>query len=153
MSNLIEKIKADILVARKAKEKGKVTLLSTVLGEIVNQTNSPNTNPKNLPIEEMAIQVINKFIKNNKETIKILRDKCKTSLVVVPETENLILSDYLPKQMSEWELKATIQDIITEQELTSPKQMGLIMKTLKEHHNGLYDGKLASQLAKQELIK
>jgi uncharacterized protein len=149
MTSLIEQIKKDFMAARLVGEKEKSLLLSTVYGEIIHNESSKKLNPNGLPMEEITLKVLNTFVKNNKETIELLK---KTNLSPVAlETENVILEVYLPKQLSEAELVAAIAAIITGVEATSPKDMGKVMKELKKGYGGMYDGKLASKIVREEL--
>jgi uncharacterized protein len=144
--NLIAQIQKDMIVAKKEKMKHKALLLSTVYGEASaigkNKANRQST-------DEEVIKVITKFIKNNNETITILKKSNKDFLN--QETENMYLEEYLPKQLTEDELTDIIKAIIVESGATSPKQMGLVMKELKAASGGLYDGKMASTIVRKEL--
>ena len=151
-TSLIEKIKTNMMLAKREPEGKKLSLLlSTLYGECVHAHTSKKLNPNKMSLEEVTIKTITKFVKNNNETIALLK-KVKKDFSS-QESENVILEAYLPKQMTTEELTKVIVDIISSLGATSPKQMGLIMKTLKEAHSGLYDGKMASKIVKQELIK
>ena len=64
-----------------------------------------------------------------------------------------VADEFLPKTMTENELKVTIESIITNlgQE-KSPKLMGAIMKVLKTDYKDLYDGRMASKIVKESLV-
>lgn len=131
---LINKIKEDNLVARKAHDSAKASLLTTLLGEAeMIGKNDGNRQTTDAEVQE----VIQKFVKNNKLTIAALKDIGAEQF----HKENEILSEYLPKMLSEEELKVVILSYGT-------KNMGEIMKQLKANHAGMYDGQLASKIAK-----
>ena len=128
---LINKIKSDALIARKARQTDTATLLTTLYSEASmvgkNAGNREST-------DQEVLQVIEKFIKNANE-IKVL-------------------SKYLPKKMSYEELGHVIRGIIKGLTLTkdkSPKLMGEVMGMLKILHGGTYDGKVASEIVKKGL--
>lgn len=139
---LLEQIKADQLQARIAADKAKASILTTLIGEAEmvgkNDGNRDTT-------DQEVIATIKKFIKNIDETI-----------AVAGSTETLVaekdaLQVYLPRQLTEPELRVTIGNIIVTQGLSGPKAMGQLMGELKKNHAGSYDGALASRLVKELL--
>ena len=84
--------------------------------------------------------MIKKFIKNLDETI-LANLKLPNTNTALLDREKEILEVYLPKQLSKEELTEIIKSLNT-------KNMGDIMKNLKENHAGLYDGKMASEIVK-----
>ena len=144
---LLEKIKQDNIAARKAKDTVKSALLTTLVSEISNigknDGNRETTEPE-------SIAVVKKFIKGVDETLKALEFSSNTRVLVAIE-EKKILESYLPTQLSEIELTAVVDQIISTLADRSPKQMGVVMKRLKEMHDGRYDGKIASGIIKSRL--
>lgn len=140
---LIEKIRADLLVARKARETVTANSLTALVGEAVmvgkNAGNREST-------DEEVIATVRKFLKNLEETKRNLVAHGKDTAVC--EEEIKILGQYLPQQMSADDLKSAITAIVAE---TAGANMGVVMKVLKERYAGLYDGKLASEVVKQVL--
>lgn len=134
---LIDTIKADMITAKKAGQKSKDSLLNTLYAEAVaigkNAGNRPTTD-----IE--VVKVIKKFINGLEETLKVLPLTKQD-----PFLEEIdILSAYLPRQLT----REQLEDIISVKH-TEGKNLGEIMKYLKETHDGLYDGKVASEIAKK----
>lgn len=93
---IVERIKADQVTARKESDKFKATLLTTVLGEIERL-------PTKQPTEQEVSKVVQKMVKSIKET----QD-------VSPSDNNLleidILSEYLPKLLTEEQITSIIGD-------------------------------------------
>lgn len=146
MSTLIEQIKADQLVARKDHLAVHATLLTTLIGE----AEMVGKNKRNgAPTDEEVQAVVTKFVKGNTETLAQLPSD--DSRVGTLQFENDILSVYLPTQMSDDVLRNAIATIGNELGLHSPKDMGMVMKALKERHGGSYDGKTASVIVKEYL--
>ena len=149
--SLVEKIKTDSLEARKAKDSLRATLLTTLYSEVVN-VGKNNGNRDTTDAE--AIAVVKKFLKGVEETINALKDPMTAELAARYDTaqaEKLVLETYLPKQLSEAELKVAIADLIGALPEKNPKQMGVLMKQMKERYEGQYDGQLASKLIKEAL--
>jgi len=92
--------------------------------------------------DEEVIAVIKKNIAGAEECLKVAQHKEKY------EFEIEVLSTLLPKQLTEEELKAKVNELITE----DVKNLGLIMKHFKEKYAGLYDGNKLSGIVKQELF-
>ena len=98
---LKEKINADYMTAFKAKNTVAKNLLSVIKGEI--QTIEKNIGVENLPDEEV-IKILNKSVKSLKET--------QTKFPSIQTAEELfIIESYLPKQMSEEEIRNKIVEL------------------------------------------
>ena len=142
----LKKIKKEQLQARKSKDKFKASILTTLISEIEivgkNKRNGETS-------EEEAIKVIEKFKKNAEST----KDLMIENDALDEEIENKyweieLYKEYLPKQLSEDELRNIIKDIIDHD---SDINIGKVMGFLKKQYNGQYDGKLASKLVKELL--
>jgi uncharacterized protein YqeY len=139
-----KRIESDFMTAFKSRNTEVKTLLGTVKGEM-------QTLKKNLMVEslsdEKSIELLNKFAKNIKETLKILTsdgtaDKIKEELAF----ELVVIESYLPKQMSEDEIKSKLDEVIA----SGATNIGAIMKAFA----GLpVDKKILSEIAKTKMVK
>ena len=145
--SLVEQIKTDSLNARKAKDGLKATLLTTLYSEVAN-VGKNNGNRDTTDAE--AVAVVKKFLKGVDETLVALKATTDPRLDVAL-AEKSVLETYLPKQLSEAELKVAIADLIDALPEKNPKQMGVLMKQMKKRYEGQYDGQLASKLIKEAL--
>jgi len=148
---VIEQIRADQIAARKAKDVVKVTLLSTLLGEIV-MVGKNNGNRETTDAE--AISVIKKFKKNIQDTILCITPSNNVAAfekITELLDEEKLYDSYLPQQLSEQELKQNIALFLLADE-NCTYTIKDVMFYLKENYAGLYDGKTASKLA-NELLK
>jgi len=146
---LINQIKSDALIARKARQTNTATLLTTLYSEasIVgkNAGNREST-------DQEVLQVIEKFIKGANEVRNILLKNNKNASHV--DNEIKVLSKYLPQKMSYNELENVVRDIIEAlKDINSEVQIGKVMSVLKNSYGGTYDGKMASEIIKKELVK
>jgi len=147
---LLEQIKSDSLIARKARQTDTAALLITLYSE-ASMVGKNAGNRESIDAE--VLQVIEKFVKNANEVKDILLKNNKDANHV--ENEILVLSKYLPKKMGYEELGHIIRGIIkglTVTEDKSPKLMGEVMGMLKLLHGGEYDGKMASEIVKKGLV-
>lgn len=133
--NLIERISADQLEARKSRNTVKSQLLTTLIGEAsMKGKNDGNRASTDSEVED----VIRSFLKNVRTNLDIATSRHDRSWFDELEQEREILESYLPKQMTAEEISEKIQNL--------DKNKGLIMKHLKENFNGLYDGRVAAQV-------
>jgi len=144
--SLILQIKKDQLQARKNSQTAEATLLTTLLGEAAmigkNAGNRETT-------DEEVVAVIKKFVKNNTELMGYA--EAESNAYLSAKDENALLSQYLPSQMTEDELREAVQSRIIALDEISPKLMGSVMKWLKDNYAGQYDGGLASKVVKELL--
>ena len=140
--SLLETIKKDLIEARKAKN----MLASAVLSTLYSEATMVGKNAGNRETADSEVVAkVKAFIKNIDETVKSLPEGHSQSTELGKEKE--LLQKYLPKQMSEEELKNSISEIGIAYE-KSMKSMGKIMGELKTRYDGTYDGKIASALVK-----
>jgi uncharacterized protein YqeY len=143
---LIEQMKKDFMEARKAKNHTLSAFMSTLVSE-VEMIGKEVGNPE--ITDEKTIKIVKKFINNAKDTISHGEKAGKD--VSASKAEIEVLNKYLPKQMSEAELKPVIAEIVATLPEKNAKATGKVMAELKTRFGGLYDGKLASQLVKEAL--
>ena len=136
---LLQQIKKDQLKCRRAHVTHQAETLTTLYSEAA-MIGKDDGNRETTDAEVVA--VAKKFIKNIDETLKVCTADRKHGLMA----ERRLIEIYLPQQLSEGELKALIRDIVEAKSLNLPKDMGMVMKHLKEHYNGQYDGKTASDI-------
>lgn len=131
--SLINQIKTQQLEARKNSSES-ASLLTTLLSEAVNIGKNNGNRETN---DAEVVAVVKKFIKNIDETVSALTTRNQDASKFLKE--KAVLETFLPKQLTENELT----------EIAKTKNgMPDFMKFLKENHNGQYDGKLASTVAK-----
>ena len=149
---MLNRIKDDMLMARKNKDKVVSNLLITLYSE-ASMVGKNDGNRETTDIE--VLKTIKKFIKNDKETlmghIELSSEGETTEVMETLKKEISILEMYIPEQLTEIELTGIISTVVAENSICNMKGMGLIMKSLKEKYDGLYDGKLASLIVKKIL--
>ena len=136
---LIDQLKQDRITAMKTKQATRNTFLATLISEI--QAVAKNDNNREVTDQD-GIAVMEKFKKGANEMLKAQPSNAEA------QQEIRWLNEYLPKQLSEEELRQAIKNIIAAYDDVN---MGLVMKDLKAHFGGEYDGKLASQIVRELL--
>ncbi len=103
-------------------------------------------------IDDQAIlALLQSMIKQRKESISLYMQGNRQDLVASEQAEIDIISEFLPKQMSEEEAKSAIQALISEVQASSLKDMGKVMGALKAKYAGQMDMGMASGLIKSLL--
>lgn len=101
--------------------------------------------------EEAEIKILQKMVKQRKESASIFKEQNREDLAVTEEEELVILEQFLPAPLSETELKGLIQSIIDKTGAASMKDMGKVMGMANQEVAGRAEGKAISDLVKQLL--
>jgi uncharacterized protein YqeY len=101
--------------------------------------------------DAMVTEVLQKMIKQRRESVDLYRKGNRAELAAVEEAEIAIIERFLPKQMTDEEAKAAIAGIIAETGAASMKDMGRVMALVKERHPTAIDPARASGLVKSAL--
>ena len=144
---MLDKMLKQNMTARKERD----TLTSNLLTTVISEAKMIGKNDGNRePNDAEVMQVIKKFLKGINESILALEKDNRD--VANAKAEKAILEDYLPKQLSEEDLKEVILKIVADLPEKSPAMMGKIMGQLKQNYENQFDGKLASKLVKEALV-
>ncbi len=145
---LEEKINADIKSAMLAKESAKLEALRAVKSAILLLKTSPEGYT-----DETELKALQKMVKQRKETADVYKGQSRNDLAEVELSQAAIIEAYLPQQMSEEEVRAEIQKVITTVGASSPADMGKVMGVATKQLAGKADGKLISTIVKELLSK
>ena len=144
---LSEKINNDLKEAMKNKDSFRLGVIRMIKGAM--QLAKPN--PREELTDEDVIMVISKQIKMRKDSIKEFAAAGRSDLVEQKEKEIEILNTYMPNQLTEEELNEIIDKAFEEVKPSSPKDMGLLMKTISPLVKGKADMSLVNKLVKERL--
>jgi len=143
------RISQDLKTAMKAKEALRVSTLRLMISEIERKEKE-----KGLPVQEEAIiQILYSMIKKRKEAIELFLKGGRQDLADKETNEIPIIESYLPKQLSEDEIRQEVLSAITELNARSVKEVGKVMGVLSKKLAGKAQGSAISQIAKEELQK
>ncbi|WP_109695100.1 GatB/YqeY domain-containing protein [Chitinophaga deserti] len=98
-------------------------------------------------------KLLQKLAKQRKDSIEIFRQQNRTDLAVKEEEELAVIERYLPKQLTEDELRAEVSAIISAVGASGPADMGKVMGAATKQLAGKADGKAISALVKELLTK
>ncbi|HXZ68908.1 MAG TPA: GatB/YqeY domain-containing protein [Alphaproteobacteria bacterium] len=143
-----EKLRDDMKAAMKAKETRRLSTIRLMLAAIQERDNAaPNGK---IPDEEIP-PVLTKMVRQRKESLETYEKAGREDLAKVEREEILIIESYLPKQMSEPEVRTAIAALVKEIGATSPKDMGKVMGALKARFSGQMDMAKANGIVKELL--
>ncbi len=149
---LREKIESDYKNALKSKDKNKISTYRLILSGIkdldINNRSGPN---KKETDDEDIKKLLKKMIKQRSESIEVYKKNNRVDLLEIEENEVNVLSEYLPKQMSEEETISICKQIIEKTGASSIKEMGKVMGELKQNHSDTIDFSKAGALIKDLL--
>jgi uncharacterized protein YqeY len=145
---LEEKINADIKTAMLAKDAAKLEALRAVKSAILLLKTSPEGYT-----DDTEIKALQKMVKQRKETADVYKTQNRQDLAEVELTQASVIEAYLPKQMSEEEVKAEVVKIIASVGASSPADMGKVMGVASKQLAGKADGKIISTFVKELLAK
>lgn len=146
-SPLLQEILADIKAAMKAHDSVTLEVLRTLHSDIKNVA----INAKKDVTDDIVLDVLAKSIKQRNESIEMLRKGGREENAQEEEKTLAVYQKYLPKQLSEDEVKALIEEIKAQVGAQGPKDMGKIMKELTPKTKGRFDGRRVSDLVKEAL--
>ena len=147
--SLLEKINTDLKVAMKAKHAEKLSALRAIKSELLLEKTSSDAS--GAISEEKGIKIIQKLIKQRKDSAEIYKTENRTDLYEKEISEIEFLEVYLPEQMSDDELTAIIQSAINETGASSMKDMGKVMGIVNKKVAGKAEGKIIAQKVKSLL--
>lgn len=101
--------------------------------------------------DDEILQMLQSMIKQRRESISLYEQGGRLELAQQEQDEISIIERFLPRQLSEAEMTAAIEEVVTELGAGGLKDMGRVMAALKERHAGTMDFTKASALAKARL--
>lgn len=159
MTGLISKIQSDLRTALKQKDKIRVETLRLLLSEIHNKgialrsfgsAQDKQAQGENLPDEEVVV-IVQKEIKKRREAIEAYQRGKRDDLVKKEKAELVILSKYLPQQMSTEELKKIVGQIVTEVGASGAKDFGKVMRMVMSKVKGQAEGMAVAEMVRKQL--
>ena len=137
--------------AMKAKEERKLSTLRMMNSTIKNADIDARGNGKPPLSDDDLLGVFQKMIKQRQESVELYEKGGRAELAAQERDEIAVIQAYLPKQMSDDDVKAAIAAVIKETGAASMKDMGKVVAQLKAKYAGQMDFAKASGLVKTAL--
>lgn len=138
-----EALRNDMKAALRAKDTLRTQIIRALMAAAKNRAIELRVDE--IPEAEM-LAVLKREAKQRNEALDFARKAGRDDLVSEHVAAIAVIEEYLPKQMSEEEIRNAVTQIIAELGLA---EMGPVMRELGKRHNGRYDGKLASGIVNE----
>jgi len=146
---LYEQVSKDIIAAMKAKEKVRLEALRNIKKYFIEAKTAPGAG--DTLDDATALKILAKLAKQGRDTAALYREQNRPDLAEEEEQQAAVIEGYLPKALSEEELRAELTAIIAQVGASSPKDMGRVMGVATKQLAGRADGKAISTLVKEML--
>lgn len=100
---------------------------------------------------DVEMKLLTKAAKQRKDSVEIYEKEGRDDLAEVEKAELSIIEEFLPKQLSEEEVREAVKEIIAQVGASGPQDMGKVMGVATKKMAGKADGKLISTLTKEIL--
>jgi uncharacterized protein YqeY len=147
--SLKEKLQTDLTSSMRNRDEVRSSTIRMILTSIKNEEVS-GKEVRELNESEL-ITVLSREAKKRREAAEAFDQAGAKDRAETERAEGAIIAEYLPKQLTEDEVKELIESAIKETGANSPAQMGLVMKNLQPKIAGKADGALVSSLVKAAL--
>ncbi len=145
---LSDTINAEIKAAMLAKDQAKLAALRAVKSALLlAQTESSNKEVS----EAEEMKMLQKLVKQRNDAAAIYREQNREDLAKDEEQQAEVIASFLPKQMSEDEIKQAVEKIIADTGASSMADMGKVMGIASKQLAGKADGKVISTIVKSLL--
>ena len=135
MPELKQRIVEDMKSAMKAKDKEGLKAIRMILGAIKQR----EVDERIELVDEQVLAVIQKMVKQRKDSISQFKDAGRTDLIEIEEAELVVINNYMPAQLSENDITKVVDKAIAESGASSMQDMGKLMGLLKAQLEGKAD--------------
>ena len=152
--SLRDKIETDYKNALKSKDKNKISTYRLILAGVKDLDIQNRSGPQKKETDDEGVKkLLKKMIKQRSESIEVYKKNNRSDLLEIEQGEVAVLSEYLPKQLSEEETINICKEIIEKTGASSVKDMGKVMGQLKQGYSDTIDFSKAGALIKELLNK
>jgi hypothetical protein len=162
---IVEEIKKDLISALKEKNESAVSTLRMVTSSIFNKEMEKRVEvlKKELNLteeqikekvklsDEETIEVLSSEVKKRRDSIAQFEQGGRPELAANEKKEMDILMKYMPKELTEDEIRQIVKDSITKSGATTMKDIGIVMKEVSPQTKGKADGNTVAKIVREEL--
>ena len=147
--NLEQQIMAEMKDAMKAKNESVLRSLRAIKAEIIKAKTDPGAGGE---IDEATEQkFLQKMMKQRKDSLEIFEKQGRADLAEKEKEEMAVIERFLPKQLSEAEIKEAVKGIIAQTGASTVADLGKVMGVASKQLAGKADGKTISTVVKELL--
>ena len=144
--SLEQKVMAEMKEAMKSKNEAVLRSLRAIKAEIIKAKTEPGAGGDLDEATEMKF--LQKMMKQRKDSYEIFQQQGRVDLAEKEKEEMDVIEKFLPKQLSEEEIRQAVQIIIQETGASGAGDMGKVMGVASKQMAGKADGKLISTIVK-----
>jgi uncharacterized protein YqeY len=145
MAALLARLQQDLNTARKAQDKGRVTLLGTIISEVKNR----EIELKRDLTDDDVIDVLRRGIKKRRESIEMYDKGVRADLATVERNEAEALATYMPAAVADDEIRAAVTAAID----GGAANLGAVMGKVMSQFKGRAEGGTINAIVREELSK
>ena len=142
-TDLKSRLKADLITARKGRDKLRTLVISTMLSDVRNMEIDQRVDVD----DDGVIQILSRGIKQRKDASEQMRAAGRDELADVEDEQAAVLKGYLPEGLSEDDVRAIVRQAIAD----GADQMGPLMGRVMPQIKGRFDGNDAKRIVREEL--
>lgn len=148
---IVDKIDKSLTDALKNKDQDRTLTLRSIISQKKQKEIEKRTQDKKNITDEDMILILNKMVKQRRESIELYKQGGRQDLVDKETKELKIIQEYLPDQLSEEEIKKICEQAINNLKASSLKDMGKVMGIIKSKYKGSVDLSIAGKILKDKL--
>ena len=133
--------------AMRAKDQDRLRTLRAIKAMILIEETSGTNTGSDLSAD-VEMKLLTKAAKQRRDSLEIYVSQNRTDLAETEQAELTIIEEFLPKQLSEDELRTKLEEIKTRVGASAPSDMGKMMGVATKELAGLADGKVVSAMVK-----
>ena len=149
--SLEQKVMAEMKDAMKSKNEGTLRALRGIKAEIIKARTEPGAAGE--VSAEKEVSLLQKMMKQRKDSLEIYQQQNREDLAKKEIEEISVIERFLPQQLTGAELKAELEQIISDTGAASAADMGKVMGAATKKLAGRADGKTISAMVKELLAK
>ncbi|MGO6671143.1 GatB/YqeY domain-containing protein [Rhizobium leguminosarum] len=148
---LRDQLATQLKEAMKAKNAERLSTVRLIQAAVKDRDIANRGTGKEQASDDEILQILAKMVKQRDESAKIYEENARPELAAKERAEIIVIQDFMPKQLSDSEVRANVSEIITETGAAGGKDMGKVMAALKERYAGQMDFAKASATVKELL--
>src|SRR5437667_2325523 len=145
---LIDQVQQQMVAAMKSRDEARLSAIRMIKAALMKQkVDSPK------PLDEAAeMAVLNSLMKQRTESAEMFRKGGRIEQAEKEEAERVLIESYMPAAATPEEIESAIAGAMAETQVTSAKQMGVVMKAAQAKLSGKrVDGKILSDKVRARL--
>jgi uncharacterized protein len=146
-----DQLAAALKDAMKSKDAPRLSTIRLIQAEIKTRDIANRSAAKGDASDDEILQILAKMVKQREESAKIYEDNARPELAAKERAEIVVVQDFMPRQLSEADVRANVAAAIAEVGASGPKDMGKVMAVLKERYAGQMDFAKGSSILKELL--